>query len=111
MKLQQFIQETSNGDSPAFRDRIICKDGFSLSVQGSEFHYCSPKENTDFFIQMEIGFPSEKEDLIMQFIEDYQEPTDSVYPYVPFVIIESVIEKHGGIDVEKTFAKAKLKLT
>ena len=38
----------------------------------------------------------------MEFAEEINY-TNTVYPYVPTNIIEQVLEKHGGIDVEKTF--------
>lgn len=44
----------------------------------------------------EVGYPSQKEELLMPYIEDPTEPTKAVYPYVPVEVIEQVIEKHGG---------------
>lgn len=87
------------------RPPIICNDGFKFSVQASEGHYCAPRvmlEPDETYYEAEIGYPSEEEPLIMEFAE---EPvyTNTVYPYVPTNIIEQVLEKHGGIDVEKTF--------
>ena len=88
------------------RPPIICNDGFKFSVQASKGHYCAPRrmieDENETYYEAEIGYPSEVEPLIMEFAE---EPvyTNTVYPYVPTSIIEQVLEKHGGIDVEKTF--------
>jgi hypothetical protein len=88
------------------RPKIVCKDGFKISVQGSEMAYSIPRKTGIYFDAMEIGFPSQKEELIMEYMEVFQpdtDPTETVYPYVPFAVISEVIEKHGGIDEEKTF--------
>lgn len=78
------------------RPRIECNDGFSMSVQGGEFTYSAPKQFGSSFEEMEIGYPSEYEELIRGYAssEDF---TDTVYPYVPVSLIIKVIEKHGGI--------------
>ncbi len=46
---------------------------------------------------MEVGFPSEVEELLLPFAENKENPTETVYPCVPVTIIEQVIQKHGGI--------------
>ena len=78
------------------RPRIICNDGFSMSVQGGEFTYSNPRQFGSNFTEMEIGFPSEYEELISSYSES-NEYTETVYPYVPVSLIIQVIEKHGGI--------------
>jgi hypothetical protein len=52
---------------------------------------------------MEIGFPSEEEALILPFAENNEIPTETVYGYVDVDIIQAVIDKHGGIDINSTF--------
>ena len=84
---------------------VVCADGFSMSVQANGGAYCSPRvENAERYDAVEIGFPSESEDLILKYMEDgYGEhgegpdPTQSVYPYVPASVVSLVIAKHGGI--------------
>ena len=53
-------------------------------------------KNCDTYATCEVGYPSQKEELLMPYIEDPTEPTKAVYPYVPVEVIEQVIEKHGG---------------
>jgi hypothetical protein len=77
--------------------RIVCVDGFSMSVQASEYTYCCPRNNTGPYISMEVGFPSEKVEKLMPYAEDENQPTDTVYAYVPVEIIEQVISNHGGM--------------
>lgn len=78
---------------------VTCADGFTMSVQASYTHYCSPRDYiaTGNYNTWEVGFPSEKEDLLMDWIEEPDNPTDTVYGYVPTEVINEVIEKHGGI--------------
>ncbi len=86
------------------RPKIVCTDGFKMSIQGNEMTYSIPKKVATEFQAMEIGFPSQQEDLIMEFIDRTEhDPTQSVYGYIPIDLIEKVIEKHGGIDESSTF--------
>lgn len=76
--------------------RISCRDGFSLSCQAGYGLYCSPRDNVGDWHQIEIGFPSAKEELLMGYAEDKGRPTETVYGYVPLKVVGQVIEKHGG---------------
>ena len=49
------------------------------------------------YSSVEVGFPSKKEDLILDWAEDRDDPTGTVYGYVPASIIIDVIDKHGGM--------------
>jgi hypothetical protein len=101
MTFKQFMTKCG---AVRFRPEIVCVDGFKMSVQGHEGTYSIPKEIGEEFQAMEIGFPSQQEDLIMKFIDrEGANPTQSVYGYVPTSLIEQVIEKHGGIDEMLTF--------
>ena len=79
---------------------LICKDGFRMSVQASETHYSSPKGFADKYSEVEIGYPSDMESLIMDYCEDDEKPCNTVYGYVPVELVDRVIEKHGGIDLD-----------
>ena len=81
------------------RKPVVCEDGFTMSVQASEYHYCSPRRSGlgESYTSVEVGFPSEKEDLLMEHAEDYDKPTGTVYPYVPVEVVLQVIMKHGGM--------------
>lgn len=95
--INKYVRENFNGThSP----QVTCVDGFKMSVQASEYHYCTPRESyADEYSSMEIGFPSEEEELILEYMEGCldDEPTDTVYPYVPVSVINEVLAKHGGI--------------
>lgn len=80
-----------------FLPRIVCKDGFSMSVQVGEYNYCQPRRDlAAYYSEAEIWFPSEEEPLIMRYAENPSSPTETVYGYVPSELIYEVIEKHGG---------------
>ena len=78
------------------RPGIECNDGFQMSVQASAYHYCSPRESTGPYFKVEVGFPSEEEPLLMEWAEDADDPTRTVYGWVPVEIVEQVVNKHGG---------------
>ena len=81
------------------RPRIECNDGFTVSVQASEYHYCYPRDNAiqQGYTDVELGFPSEADELIDAYAEEPGEPTKTVYGCVPIDIVEKLVEKHGGI--------------
>jgi len=77
---------------------MLMADGFHMSVQGHAGSYSRPREDfAKHYIEVEVGFPSEREELLMPYVEDADLPTDTVYGYVPIGIIEAVIAKHGGL--------------
>lgn len=80
------------------RPRLCCNDGFSISVQASEFQNCCPQLNgVQDYESVELGFPSVEDELINEYAEDGMDYTKTVYGYVPIEIVEKLIEKHGGI--------------
>jgi hypothetical protein len=79
-------------------DRLECNDGFAMSVQASAYHHCTPEETGKYnYSAFEVGYPSEFEPLFMEWAEELNEPTNTVYNWVPAEVIDEVIEKHGGI--------------
>ena len=43
------------------RPRIVCADGFTLSVQASNGHYCSPRvDYSEHYETVEVGYPSSR---------------------------------------------------
>jgi len=78
--------------------RVVCKDGFSVSVQASSTHYCTPKSNLGPYTEVELGFPSEPVEAWMPYADNVDNPTGTIYGYVPIELVEEVLKKHGGID-------------
>ena len=83
------------------RDNVVCADGFKVSIQASELHYCSPKVSglNVIYTLVELGFPNEEEELIAKWQENprSERPTYDVYPYVPAEVVSMMIAKHGGM--------------
>jgi len=78
---------------------IVCADGFSMSVQASETHYCTPKDNKGPYTSVEVGFPSASDDDLLPYMERLDgeiSPEGAVYGYVPVEVVHKVIENHGG---------------
>lgn len=76
---------------------IRCADGLELSAQASATHYCSPRNGAGPWVQVEVGFPSQRVEEFMEYAENPDAPTDTVYGYVPVSVVEAVINSHGGI--------------
>lgn len=72
------------------RPRIICKDGFSMSVQAGSMYYSIPRENlrNGEYTAYEIGFPSQEEELLYPFAEKPWDYDKQVYGYIPMEIVE-----------------------
>ena len=104
--INEFLSNPENTKSKSgnLRGHIIrcgveCVDGFKMSVQASEYHYCEPRETIggEYYTAVEIGFPSQEEPLLMPYAESPEEPTQTVYGWVPVETVNEVIKKHGGI--------------
>lgn len=79
-------------------DKIVCSDGFTMSVQANEYAYCEPRHrDAKVYTTVEIGYPSQREELLMEYAESTADPTDAVYAYVPVALVFAVIVKHGGM--------------
>ena len=78
--------------------RVKCEDGFSMSVQAHDGAYCCPNaDNAERYTEVEVGYPTQMEDLLMKWCEDPTRPCDTVYAYVPSHVVSLVITKHGGM--------------
>ena len=79
-------------------ERVILKSGWNASIQAGMRSYSTPKQ--DFGCQytaVEIGFPSEPDELITPYAEDPGDLTGTVYGYVPAYVITALVMKHGGV--------------
>lgn len=81
--------------------RITAKNGVSLSVQASEDHYCSPRENKGPYYEVEVGFPSiDPPDSWESYFDgcwDTHDRKQSVYGYVPIDMVVDFINENGGL--------------
>ena len=84
--------------NPRYR---LC-DGMILSVQASESHWCTPKNDIGPYTAAEVhialvgtkgGPPSDWDEF---------EDAPTYYAYVPVTMIEDLIKDRGGLDLGKT---------
>ena len=125
MKINEFIKDnlkvTILSEDPLMKHmmtssrlpHIICADGFSMSVQVGYSLYSTPKKIAKRYSAVEIGYPSEPEELIKEYAEfapfdedENPDYTDTVYPYVPVGVVDKVLKKHGGIDLTETLRRS-----
>ena len=95
--------------------RIHCKDGFNISIQVNKGNYCESENGvrtfgTDWKL-VEWGFPSEQIDGEKYnaeeiFYEEKIDTTQSVGGYVEIELMDALLQKHGGIDLQATLTKA-----
>lgn len=85
--------------------RIVCNDGFTISIQISHTNYCESENGYRQFgltwLSAEFGFPSQHEELLSPYSEDPRFTEDSV-GRVPVEVLQQVIDKHQGIDFART---------
>ncbi len=94
----------ANKSSERHAKQLTLGDGTKLSIQASEYHYCSPRitlPSYEEYTSFEIGFPSRKIDELMRYAEDDDNPTGTVYGYVPKEVIEALIESTGEVSVKQ----------
>jgi len=79
--------------------RIICKDGFSISVQARASAYCTPRRDSGPHSAFECGYPSAwPSSTLIEYAENRGDPTETVYGYVPREVVQAELDLHGGID-------------
>jgi len=105
MNINQYLMSQRDENDPDVRfdlsfplaKRVKCADGFSISIQATHGAYCSPRTNIGPWYQVECGFPSGVPTEIMHYAEQPENPTETVYGYVPIELVEELIESHGGM--------------
>lgn len=99
MKINEFLRKyrMQRNGLQVVRPRVRCADGYTVSVQAGEYHYCSPRADADHFDKVELGYPSDEDFELMGYAEDEDRPCDTVYGYVPVELVDGVLAKHGGI--------------
>jgi len=86
------------------RPRVVCADGFTISVQAGDGVYCQPRKNfLTHYTEVELGYPNEKwtteDDTMFKEWQEDTESTSTVWGYVPVHLVDKLIENHGGFVV------------
>lgn len=109
--LDLLVETVLHQVTSSHRTALVCSDGFSVSVQMGRYNYCDPRqsglESADY-LSAELGYPSEPEELILQYAEEPEIPTGTVYGYVPMQVLEQVFQKHGGLHPAETIRLTKI---
>lgn len=97
-------QDTNLGNGRYHRgnvSRLILADGGCMSIQASEFHYCSPRVNLDSYADynsFEIGYPSKHYPELDEYSDGANDPGYAdIYAGVPKEVIEELINRAGGV--------------
>ena len=78
--------------------RAVTKSGWNASIQAGMRSYSTPRsDRVSQYSAVEIGFPSEPDDLITPYAENPEDLTGTVYGYVPAEIVTALVMKHGGV--------------
>ena len=71
-------------------DLVKCADGTTLSVQASEYHYCSPRDNEGPYTAVEVWLASTP-------VTEFEYSDDDPSAYVPIEDVVRFIDNHGGM--------------
>ena len=109
-EIQKYLQETlkvtktGNYEFQEVRPKIVCNDGESVSIQAGSALYSSPRaDGLKNYSAVEAGFPAvEPSATWEEYAEDWENPTSTVYAFMPIEIAQEFIDAHGGIDWDKS---------
>lgn len=82
------------------RPMLVCNSGLTLSVQASAFHYCTPRSDKGPYSAVEVGFPNKVVPDLVDYAEDPNNLTGTVYSNVPVSLVMKIIEENEGIDFQ-----------
>ena len=68
---------------------VLCADGFTMSVQASRYHHCTPRDNTGPYAEVECWLASAP----VPEIGGMENPASCV----PVDVVDTVLLSHGGI--------------
>jgi len=88
-----------------FCPRVVCNDGFSISLQIHNGNYCSSENGYrtlgHTIETVEFGYPNQDEELLKEYAECPESLTQTV-GRLPIDVAQQIIDKHGGINWDKT---------
>ena len=74
--------------------RVTCADGFSVSIQAGPCLYSTPR-GAGPWSAVELGFPSLAESALVEYAEDPDDLTGTVYAFVPCEVLAEILDAHG----------------
>lgn len=104
---KKYGEDMSYSNQYFYCPKVYAKDGWNVSLQIHNGNYCESingyREFGHTMVSVEFGFPSDYEELLVPYAEDPDDITNTVGK-IPISVIESIFEKRGGIDWEKTIS-------
>ena len=102
--MEVFIPNSLRGEFSSILPRTECLDGFTVSIQAGS-GYSEPRvmgvmnseSYPERYTAVELGFPSEADEVIAEYAEDPDDLTGTVYPFVPVEVVVKLLLKHGGV--------------
>ena len=92
MTVMEYLRKHPTVYGNSVRPHIHCKDGYVLSVQASDGHYCLPrKNNAEEYDAVEVML------VTGHFVKGWGRMNGSVYGFVPIDKVEKLVSQHGGI--------------
>ena len=74
--------------------KTVCVDGTTLSIQASQTHYCSPRDDIGPYTEVEVWRVSSKDEVeVLEFEYNDEEPS----AYVDINSVVAYIDRHGGL--------------
>ena len=86
----EIIKTTSGLYYKPLADLVECADGTTLSVQASEGHYCTPRNNKGPYKKVEVWCVSSE-------VTEFDYSDDEPSAYVPIEDVVRFIDNHGGM--------------
>lgn len=90
-RLNTPVRLLSGYEHKELAERVVCKDGTTISVQASAFHCCTPRSNFGPYTSVEVWCAS-----VMPTEFDYDEEGPSAQ--VPIELVAQFIDNHGGFE-------------
>ena len=87
-------------------NRVVCRDGFSVSVQAGSAHYCTPRNDVGPYTHVEASYPTEPMPDLAQWCEALDgNPLTvkrAVWGWVPLEVLAKELASRGGIVIVPT---------
>ena len=79
--------------------RVVCADGATISVQASRYHYCHPRDDEGPYIKVEVGYPTNVDEMPAswkEYAQDADQVVADIYAFIPVELVAQFIDEHGG---------------
>ena len=100
--MRDYVNDWLAANKAKLRKQIVphirCRDGHTLSVQASSYHYCEPRSDKGPWTVVEVGYVAKPDGRSMQ-PRSFGNGLD-IYGWVPVETVNKFIRRHGGFAPE-----------